>query len=139
MNYKRAIGISVLVYLGSMVVGMIACAILGIQPDLSAPIPMEMWLTGAGSSVLLSIGGAYWYFLGKGLKPDAQAGLSFGAAVIVTGFVLDALFFASLSFDGHDPVTVMTMYYSHPMFWVTIALILAGTGGTGWWLQSKKK
>lgn len=139
MNYKRAIGIGILVYLVTMVVGIIVCSILGIQPDITKPIPMEMWITSAVLAVGLSIGGARWYFMGKNTKPSLKAGVQFGAMMIVVGFVLDLLFFLSLSFEGHDPVAVMMMYYSQPPFWVTLVLILAGCGAKGWWLEKRKK
>jgi hypothetical protein len=123
-----------------MILGMIVCSIMGIQLDQATMVlPMEMWLITAFISVLASIGATYWYFKGKNLKANAKHGLYFGTSIVIAGFLLDLLFFWSLSFQGFDPIMVLKGYYSQPMFWLTLALILAGSSGTGYWLESKKK
>jgi len=139
MNYKRAIGIGVLVYFATMIVGIAVCSMLGIKPDITQPIPMTMWIVSAVLAVVLSVAGAYWYFLGKNLKPSLQAGLRFGAVMIAVGFVLDFIFFLTLSFEGHDPFAVMAGYYRQPMFWSTLILILFGSGWMGQWMEKHKK
>jgi hypothetical protein len=139
MNYKRAIGISILVYLVSMVIGMIACTLLGISPSEAYIIPPEMWTVTAVVSAILAIGGALWYFRGKNLKPSARAGFHFGLCLIIVGFLLDFLFFLSLSFQHYDPFAAMAGYYSEPAFWLTIALILIGSTLVGTRLEKSKK
>jgi drug/metabolite transporter (DMT)-like permease len=139
MNYKRAIGIGVLIYLASMIIGGIVCSMLGIEADMTKPIPTEMWITSAVLAVVLSIAGAYWYFKDKKLTPNARTGAQFGAAVIVVGFLLDVIFFLSLSFQGFDPLTAMSMYYRQLPFWGTLILILLGSGLVGWKLEKSKR
>ena len=141
MNYKRAIGIGILVYLVTMILGMIVCSILGITPDPSMmePIPPAMWLTSAVLAIFLSIAGAFWYFRGKGLQANTKQGARFGLALVLTGFVLDLLFFLSLSFQNYSPVAAIKNYYGQPPFWLTLILILIGATGVGHYLASKKK
>lgn len=138
MKYKRAIGIGVFVYLVTMLIGMGVGALLGIQPAPGEPIPKEMWMASAVLAIVLSIGAAHWYFRSKSLVPSFRAGLAFGGVLIVVGFVLDVLFFLLSSFEGHDPFALMFMYYRQPAFWITLVLILFGSGSMGVWLEKKK-
>lgn len=138
MHFKRAIGISVLIYIVSMVLGMIVCSFLGITPDITQPIPMKMWLITAIISVGLSVGGAFWYFQNKAIKPSLQTGLQFGGSVVIVGFVLDLLFFLSLSTQGYEPLAVMSTYYRQPPFWITLALILVGSTVVGKYTEKQK-
>lgn len=139
MNRKRAIGIGILVYLGGVLLGMGVWALLGITPDpsMAQPIPVQMWIAMAVISVVLSVLAALWYFRGKNLRPSLRAGLGFGLAVVLTGVVLDLLFFWSLSFSGYSPMAAIRHYYGQPAFWVTLALILVGSGLAGKWLEGK--
>lgn len=117
---------------------MIVCSVLGLKPDITQPIPMQMWITSAFLAVILSIAGAYWYFQGKNSQPNLETGFRFGLALIVVGFILDFLFFLSLSFEGHDPIAVMMNYYREPAFWLTLVLILLGSSFVGMCLERKK-
>ena len=138
MNYKRAVGIGALIYFVTMVIGIIVCSALGLAPDVNQPIPNEMWIASALCGAILSIAGAYWYFQGKSLRPNLRAGVKFGAAVIMIGFLLDLLFFATLAWSDSNPLTAITSYYGQLPFWGTLVLILAGSGFTGWWLDRKR-
>lgn len=139
MNLKRAIGISIVIYVASMLFGMVACSILGIQPDMTKPIPLEMWVISSVSSVVFAALGAVWYFRGKNLKPSLREGFRFGVSVIVVGFILDFLFFLSLMFENYDPFAAMGMYYQQLPFWITIALVVVVSGLVGMWLEKQKK
>ncbi len=139
MNYKRAAGIGILIYFVTLLIGGIASAALGIKMEDMSAIPMEMWMISACIAVALSLGGAYWYFMGKGLKPSLQAGFQFGVTMVLIGFILDILMFLPLATQGKNPLSELGVYYSQPAFWLTLALILAGSSAMGMWLEKKGK
>ena len=120
MNYKRAIWISLLVYLASMLLGIILAVIVGI--DVVEPT-LSLWLWGMAITVLLTFVFTLWYF--KKTKGTVQEGLQLGGVMIGIGVVLDVLFTASVGqFDS------LIKYYLDPLFFATLILLLITAGLT---------
>lgn len=138
MNYKRSILIALAVYFATLVVGGIVSASMGIQMTDVTAIPMNVWIISAVLAAVFSAAGAFWYFKGKNTNPSTETGFKFGLIMVISGFILDFLMFLPLASQGKNPLTELGKYYSQPIFWVTLLLVLAGATGMGMWLQKKK-
>ena len=62
MNVKRAIWMSVLAYIASLLIGIIVTVAFGIDMGETQEIPAVLWYAGAFTSVVFGGGFAYWYF-----------------------------------------------------------------------------
>ena len=137
MNIKRAIGASVMAYIASFIVGTLVAVAFGIDLAGTQEIPPLMWYAGAVASIVFSAGAAWWYFRSPSVAPSAKAGLYLGVVMIITGFVLDFITLLPL-WTHENPLEPILGYYLAPMFWVTLALVLAATTLTGCVLSSHR-
>lgn len=130
MNYKRAVGLSVLAYLSSFIVATIVAVAFGINLAETQAIPPLLWYIGAFTAILFAFIFVKLYYRSKKIKPNAKSGLKFGIVMIVTGFALDMVTFLPL-FTHEDPLGPILDYYLNPLFWFTLVLILVTTTYTG--------
>jgi len=136
MHLKRAIGISVLAYLASFVVGSVVGVLMGIDFAETQEIPAVMWYVGAVTSVVFSVLFAFWYFRSPKTTSSAKEGVKFGVVMILTGFALDIAAFLPL-LRHEDPFGPILAYYGEPFFWISVLLVLAGATLAGK-LKAKK-
>jgi len=137
MNIKRAIGASLLTYVASILIGLVTMVLFGVSMAETQEIPPLLWYVGAVSSIVLASAFTFWYFRGKGLKPSMNEGLKLGGAMIATGFVMDAITLLPV-LQHEEGLSQIMEYYSDPMFWVTVALVVAAAGFTGMYLEKKR-
>jgi F0F1-type ATP synthase membrane subunit c/vacuolar-type H+-ATPase subunit K len=130
MPIKRAIWISVVAYVATFLVGVLLGLFLGI--DAVSPETMSpMFLYTAMATTLVIMGAtAWWFFLSSDAVANYKNGLLFGLVSFGVGFALD--FVSALPFG--NPIDILGPYYSQPLFFVMLALILATTTGVGYWL-----
>ena len=122
-NFKRALGISVVLYLCTFVVGVIALVASGV--DMSATdveMPNSTWYVGMVSAVILTSLFTLWYFGNKAIIPSAKSGLFFGLTSVLFGFVLDMIFFGLGSASGVE--TELGDYYGDHRYWITLVLVV---------------
>lgn len=123
MKLKRAVWISVLLYVSTFIVGVLIAVAL--DTDLSGieSIPVGHWVLSIALSAILSGLFSYWYFNGKKIKAGAKQGLFLGLTFFVVGLVLDAIillmFFAFVG-GGSE----LLAYYADPFFYISILVII---------------
>ena len=135
MPIKRAIWIGVVAYAVTFIVGLVVGLVFSFdtQSDLGN-VPTEVLYTGALIAVLIVSAACWWFFRADSATPSYKHGLYFGLISIGIGFVLD--FVSVLPFG--NPVVILGGYYTQPFFIITLLLILGGTTGMGYWLESKQ-
>lgn len=136
MKIRRAVGISILAYLASLAIGTIVAVVAGIDLAETQAIPPLLWYTGAVVSIIFAVLFARWYFRGDGVLSGAGEGLRFGFVMIATGFVLDFVTFLPL-LTHDDPWGSILTYYTDPLFWGTVGLVLVATTLTGRQIASR--
>ncbi len=126
MNLKRAIWVGVVMYILSFIIGIIPFLITGADPTQMSDPPTSFFVIGIIISIILSIIFSLVYFKGKKIHPSAKEGFYFGLTIIVVGFVLDAIIFFLSSLAVESEMDILS-YYSNPLFWVALVLVIATT------------
>ncbi len=136
MNLKRAIWISVALYVSTFILGVILTVIA--QVSLASPqeIPTVYWIITIVVTVLLTSLASVWYFNKSGVSRNINEGLKLGLTFVLTGLVLDILFFIPLLFTSGTSIIVE--YYSNASFYLTLLLVVASATFIGSRHQSKE-
>jgi len=131
MKLKRAIGISVVVYIASLLIGGVVAAMMGIDPTTTTEISPAMWIAGAVAAVVLSALGALWYFRSAEVATSASEGARFGVTEVVVGFVLDMVVALPAVIADARFFDQVLAYYQQPWFWVTLVLVVLAPVAVG--------
>ena len=137
MNLKRAIGIGLLTYICTFIVGIIAALGMGLDMTSTDTPPPEMFYISAVAAVIIASLFSVWYFKGKNVKPSAKQGLYFGVTLIIIGFIMDIVTFIPYVLGGGSYNDLLS-YYANPIFLVTLVLILGTPAAIGHILSQKK-
>src|SRR3989338_5012842 len=92
-NFKRALGIALVLYVAMFVVGIIAGIVAGVDMSSITNAPDWFWYVGMVSTVVLMCLFAMWYFKTPSVKPSAKSGLFFGLTAVVVSIILDVITF----------------------------------------------
>jgi hypothetical protein len=135
MNYKRALGIGILMFIASLVINAVATISLGIDLKEMHPkeLPAVMWFVAVVSIIFLSLLGSLWYFKSKNTLAGLFNGFKLGLFIVGLAIVLDIV---ALVFYENG-ASVLLGYFSHPLYWLTLALIATTTSSVGH-LKAKK-
>ena len=135
MNYKRALLLSLLAYVISFIVGFLAALAFSVDFSGDEPIPQSLWYVGLVASVIIMASLTLWYFKSDTTTASTLNGLAFGAIAVVFSAALDALIFipATLSGRGNELIS----YYSEPLFWITLILVIVTTTLVGYLMGRK--
>lgn len=136
MDYKRAAWMTFLLYVASFVIGIFAAPYFGYD-FATSEASTEVFLFGIVSTIVLIIIFTRWYFSSSKVQTTLENGVKFGLFVIGVSFMLDfAIILPALmsSTSAIDPLA----YYTHPLFWVTIAAIPITSGVTASYMQKNK-
>ena len=135
MNYKRALLLSLLAYVISFIVGLLAALIFSVDFSGDDPIPRSLWYVGIIASIIIMASFTLWYFKSDTTTASTLNGLAFGAIAVVFSAALDALIFtpAALSGRGNELIS----YYSEPLFWITLILVIVTTTLVGYLMGRK--
>ncbi|MBM3232714.1 hypothetical protein FJZ18_00925 [Candidatus Pacearchaeota archaeon] len=137
MKFYRALGISLLTYFFSMVLGIIVMTVMGISIASGGnDIPKEALIINIILTLILSGISTNIYLNGKGIKPGVREGFLFGIVLVVLGTIIDIIFF-SLSSIATGTQQSIIEYYSNPLFWTALILFLATCIITGF-LREKR-
>lgn len=134
MNLKRAIGISVLMYLATFAFGLLIGVVLNTAAIDVEKNPAVWWIAGILFAIIFSILGALWYFRSPTTLAESRNGLFFGLIAVFTGFSFDIL---TVLLTGNSVPAFVSDYYGKPLFWVTVVCVLGVTTFTGKVLQLK--
>jgi hypothetical protein len=125
MTYKirRALGVSLVLYVATLMLGTIYVALLG--PDMSSMsnIPSSFWYVGMVKAVILTALSSLWYFKNNAIAASAKSGAFFGLTAVAVSFVLDFVLF-SLGSSGED--AGLGAYFGDFRYWI-ILLLMVGT------------
>lgn len=123
MNKKRAIWIAALLYVATFAIGIATALLLGTDLTGEEPITLMHWVLSIVLSVAVTAAFSHWYFKGKGIALSVKNGWKLGLTFLVVGIFFDALFTIPYAFqNGPD---ALVAYYSDPLFYVSVALIVA--------------
>tara|TARA_Y100000031_G_C7963068_1_gene266853 strand:- start:114 stop:542 length:429 start_codon:yes stop_codon:yes gene_type:complete len=131
MNYKRAVGIGIVAYIASFIIGIAIGVLLNVDFSSTGAVSNSMWYTGIIAQVVVALFFAYWYFSGKSVKEyGIQEGISLAAIFVVVGFAIDLLFMLPLMATDGMAREIWALY-SHPLFLVSILVLFLGTSFVG--------
>ena len=126
MEFRRAISIDLLTYIASLAISWLGLMVLGVRLDLSQPLPSAAILLSMVVALLVTFGGADWYFSQKKVPAGALHGLLFGILATVTAMVLDLVIAIAAIPFGSIPSNFIGSAYS---FWFFIPMLIIGLGG----------
>jgi hypothetical protein len=126
-NFKRALGIGLVLYIATFVVAIVCDMIAG--PDKSTmqgAMPDSFWYVSMVAAVVLTALFAMWYFKNPAIVPSLKSGFLFGLTAVVLAVVLDFILF-SLGNMSDDPVNHIDLgeYYGDYRFWIIMVLVIA--------------
>ena len=140
MNFKRAVGIGVVYYIASFVVGIVAALATGFDFEAGAAFTPILTVIGIVMTLILTPLFTYWYFnskKGTKITPTLQHGLKLGVVFLLIGTVFDLLTLGAASVAGELPDNPFE-FYMDIWFWVMLAVMLASAAGAGHYLANKK-
>lgn len=129
-KFKRALAISVVLYIATFIVGIICGVILGHDPATMAEVPDSFWYIGMVGAIVLTALFAGWYFKSSAIKASAKSGLFFGLTAAAVSFILDYVIFSLGSSDGVE--FDFGSYYGDVRYWIIIMLVIATAKVFGW-------
>ena len=138
MNLKRAIGVGLLTYLASFIIGIIIMFAMGVDPSQGSEIPKSAFIVNIIITLILAGLFTLFYFKDKKIKRSAKEGFMFGIVLIIIGFILDIIIFTLTSMMTTTQVDLLE-YYSDPIFWLALILFVLTTTIVGAIKEKKKK
>jgi hypothetical protein len=134
-NFKRALGMSFLVYIAMFVVSLVVGVASGVEFTSLSDAPAWCWYVLAAASAILTALFALWYFKGN-VVPSLKSGFLFGLTVAILSSILDFVFF-SLGNMADGPQIDIGEYYGDYRFWITIVLVVLAAKLVGYLKGSK--
>lgn len=136
MKFKRALGITFLIYIASFIVGIITMIALGLHPDEMREAPLTMCIISFVAMAIFAVFGTLWYL--RGSTVTWKEGAKFALVGILLSFVLDIVMFSIAPIQGENPKDTIINYYSGYLFWVSLIIYL-GTSSLTAWYKSKRR
>ncbi len=121
-NFKRALGISFLMYIATFVVALVCGLVSGQDMSSMAVIPDYYWYVGMVGVIILMVLFSFWYFKTTTVMASAKAGLLFSLTTVVLSIILDIILFSLGNASGAE--VDIWMYYGDFRFWIIVILIL---------------
>lgn len=119
MKLKRGILIALALYASTMVVGIVLTLITKINISSPQEIPTTYWIITIITTVLLTSLASIWYF--NKAKRNAKEGIKLGITFIITGFIMDLLFFMT----QEGGIQLIKGYYSNISFYIVLILVVS--------------
>ena len=129
-KFKRAFGISLLLYIATFVTGIICGLISGQDMSSMNNIPDSFWYIGMVGAVVLTTVFSLWYFRSKEIIASARSGAWFGLTAVIISFLLDIALF-SLGNTGGAEVD-LSVYFGDFRYWIIIVLVVGTAKIVGW-------
>ena len=123
MNFKRALWIALLVYGISFIVGSLILVFSGLDLTQVSDVPDIFLYVNILVTVILAVLFTMFYFKDKKVKRNAKEGFYFGLVLILVGFILDIVIFSLGSLASESSLDLLD-YYSNPIFWLSLVLII---------------
>ncbi len=126
MNKKRAIGIAIVLYLTTFIIGIVLTIITRTVLESPQNIPTTYWIITIIVTVFLTSLASLWYFNKEHIARNIKEGLKLGVIFIISGFILDILFFIP-TFFTEAGAQILIEYYTTSSFYMTLFLVIATT------------
>lgn len=125
MNYKRAVGIAILLYLSSFFLYGLSFFI----PFLSEPNSLNSYIFFWLLNIPLVLLFAKWFF--KKISPTTKRGFQFGLIIIAVAFALDGLAILG-TYAAGESLEEFAALYTDWKFYVSVLEIIALATFAGW-------
>ena len=137
MNLKRAVWVSVVAYLVSLIIGMGVMFLLGINPAETSEIPQDAFLINIIVTIIFAVLFTLLYFKDRKINANAKEGALFGVVLVIIGFILDVIVFSASSALTGTQQSIAD-YYANPLFWLAVFLLLITTTLVGTFKRKKR-
>jgi len=127
MNYKRAIGFALMVYVTTLVLSFAMMPFIQFDPA-ATTWPMAAWVFNWIVYIPVFLLFAKWFF--KKVTPTAKHGLILGVVTILVSVIIDGLFLGGGMLAGQDTGQLIGMYTDW-RFYVTILEVVVLTTFAG--------
>lgn len=135
MKLLKAIGYSILIYIVSFVIGILAGRALGIEYVSGDVIPDSLWYIGVLFVLILAVLFTFIYYRDMKIKPSTKEGFLFGSIVIGVAFAIQFIMYLGSIVYARYPVSLDT-YSGEPLLLALLVLFIATTTFVSW-LKSK--
>lgn len=121
-NFKRALGVSFVLYFLTFFVGLAVGAMS--KQDMSSlnTISESFWYIGMVTAVVLTVVCSLWYFRTSTVVATAKSGLFFGLTTVLLSIVLDTVLFTIGNTQGAN--VDLAEYYGDVRFWIIALLVI---------------
>lgn len=126
MNKKRAILISIALYISTFIIGVVLALAGNVNFTTPGAIPTYYWVVSLITTVGLAGIASVWYFNSQKTRRNTKEGFLLGIMFIIMGFILDMVFFLPAVFTG-TPFLTLLEYYAQPIFYFTLILVICTT------------
>lgn len=130
MNIKRALWISILLYIASFAVGIITGLLLGIDFENATEAPVSVWYIGIASGAILMALFTLWYFRSPTTTANLKNGFYFGLFVVLIAFMLEGIVIIPYILTTDSPADI-TAYYTNPFLWISIVINIVTAAAVG--------
>ena len=126
MNKKRAIITAIGLYIATFLIGIIISLSGGLNFSDPSKIPPYFWFVSLIITIGFSAFASLWYFNSSKTARNTKEGFLLGIIFVVTGFILDLLFFIPVFFKSGNLQNIL-IYYTRPIFFASLILVVATT------------
>ena len=134
MDVKRALWMGFLVYIISFIIGTIVGILMGVDFSTAASVPDSVWAVNIVLAIIIVGTFGVWYF--KKVTPSWKQGALLGIMFVLVGFIIDLLLVIPWIMFSDSPADIVS-YYTNPLFWLTLLLIVLTTAVVGWFKGRK--
>ena len=120
MNLKRALGIGLVLYIVTFLIGVILTII---ARTIQLQSQIAYWIITIVVTVLPTSLASLWYFKGKNAQRNSKEGLKLGVMFVIIGLILDLMFFIPILFKSGGAAVIIG-YYKEPSFYFTMLLVI---------------
>lgn len=135
-NIKRALGISLVMYIITFIVSLIVGSLSGQDMSSMNNISASFWYAGMVTAVILSALFTTWYLANKNIVASVKTGALFGLTAAALSFVLDLVLFSVGNAGG--AAVDLGLYFGDFRYWIIIILVIATAAIIGWRKMNSK-
>ncbi len=129
-NFKRAVSLSLLLYVATFIVGIISGIVSGQDMSTMQGMPDSFWYVGMVAAVILTAGFTQQYFKSPKIQASRMTGAYFGVTAVVVSFVIDFILFSIGNAGGAN--VDLREYYGDWRFWIIVILVIGTAKFVGW-------
>jgi hypothetical protein len=137
MEIKRAVGMALLAYLTSFLIGIFFFVLSGVDLETTQQIPTHLWFISITLTILVAGIFSWLYFKPKKTKAGVKEGLLLGILFVIVGFILDLIITLPFYFIGGEQFNILN-YYIDPFFISSLVAVVLTATVIGWIIDLKR-